>query len=120
MAHRPERLNELIKVELGNIFLREMDFPVDSLITITRVETAPDLMSAKVFISVFPEKLTESVFRRINAQIYFFQQKLNKRLLIRPVPRLVFQRENNTAVAGRVEELLDQVKEKPVEKHRRK
>lgn len=120
MSFRHLRLNELIKVELGKFFLREAEFPVGALVTITRVQTAPDLLTAKVFISVFPEKLNPVVLGFLTRQIYFWQQKLNRQLSIRPVPRLIFCPEKEVVVASRVEELLEQVKEGPVEKKEKK
>jgi ribosome-binding factor A len=115
MSRRTQRLNELIKVELGNIFLREVEFPVGSLVTITRVQTAEDLMSVKIFISVFPEKSATPVFRMLNARIYFLQQKLNRKLPIRPVPRIVFYQESEIVAVGRIEQLLEEVKQGSVD-----
>lgn len=120
MAYRLERVNELLKEELGEIFLREIEFPKGALATITRVETSLDLMSAKVFISVFPDNLVLPAFKILNSQIYFLQQKINHKLDMRPIPRLVFCQEKETARAGRVEELLEEVKERPVEKTSKK
>jgi len=120
MFTRSQRINELIKEEIGQIFLREVEFPEGSLVTVTRVETAQDLSSARVFISVFPENFSPSVLRQLTSRIYFLQQKLNRQLLIRPVPRLVFCSEKTTGQAGRIEELLEQAKERSVEKKRKK
>ena len=39
MSNRIQRVNSLIKDELGKILLREVDFPKDVLVTITGVET---------------------------------------------------------------------------------
>ena len=119
MTNRSPGFNQIIKKEFGQILLREVEFPNQVLATITRVETAPNLSIAKVFISVFPEKMAPSVLRILKAQIYFLQQKLNKKLEMRPVPRLIFCQEKETRVAGRVEELLEQVKDKPVEKRKK-
>lgn len=120
MSNRSPGLNRIIKKEFGQIILREVEFPNHALVTITRVETAPNLSVAKVFISVFPEKLAPLVLRILEAQIYFLQQKLNKKLEMRPVPRLIFCQEKETFLAGKIEELLEQVKEKPTLKKPRK
>lgn len=120
MSIRSQRLNELIKEEIGKILLKEVEFPEGSLVTITRVETAVDLFSARVFVSVFPESFAPPVLRQLAAQIYFLQQKLNRKLLMRPVPRLTFYQEKETGQAGRIEELLEEVKEEPVEKKKKK
>lgn len=118
MSYRISKINQLLKEELGKIILRELEFPVGVLATITRVETAPNLSIAKVFISVFPEKLAPSILRILKVQIYFLQQRLNRKLEMRPVPRLIFCQEKETLVAGRVEELLEEVKGDGVEKRK--
>jgi ribosome-binding factor A len=116
MTKRILRLNELIKKELGQIILKEVEFPKGILATITRVETTSDLISAKVFLSVFPEKFMAQTLKTLNFQIYFLQQELNHKLQMRPVPRLIFCQEKETVQAGRIEELLEKTKEDTVEK----
>ncbi|MBU4351362.1 30S ribosome-binding factor RbfA [Patescibacteria group bacterium] len=114
------RLNELVKEELGKIILREIEFPIGIIVTITRVETSSDLNSARVYIGIFPEKFAQESLRTLNQQIYFVQQKLNKKLNMRPVPKLIFRQEKETIKAGRVEELLEQVRVKPVAKKKKR
>ena len=45
------RVNELIKREIGLCIEREIAGEVEGLVTVTRVETAPDLRTARVMIS---------------------------------------------------------------------
>ena len=107
---RIERVNELIKRELGQIILREIDFLEDVLITITRVEASVDLNQAKVYISAVPQDKISKVLHILNRLIHDFQQKLNKRLKMRIVPKIKFFEEKKTEEAARIEELLDKVK----------
>jgi len=116
MSNRILRLNRLIKEELGKIILREIEFPSGIIVTITRIETSSDLTSARVFIGTFPEKFALDSLNVLNDQIYFIQQKLNKKLNMRPVPKLIFRQEKETIKAGKVEELLEKVKPGLVEK----
>ena len=110
MGNRIQRVNSLIKSELSKIFLREFDFPNDILVTITRVETSVDLNQARVYISVMPAEQIDRVFEILNKGIYDIQQKLNKRLRMRPIPKIKFEREEKTKEAGRIEELLEEIK----------
>jgi len=116
MSNRILRLNRLFKEELGKIILREIEFSTGTVVTITRIETSADLTSAKVFIGTFPEKFALDSLNILNGQIYFIQQKLNKKLNMRPVPKLIFRQEKETIKAGKVEELLEKVKSDLVEK----
>ena len=110
MSKRIQRLNELIKEELGKIFLKEGDFPKGILVTITRVETSVDLSEANVWVSVLPDEETRRIVKVLNKRIYFFQQKINKTLKIKFVPKIRFLIETKTQEAARVEELLERIK----------
>ena len=112
MSERIRRVNHLIQQELSRIILKELDFPSDVFITLTRVETSSNLIQAKVYISVLPEKKTKEIFQILNRQIYKLQQKLNRRLKMRPVPRISFLEEKKTSEAGRIEEILEEIKKK--------
>jgi ribosome-binding factor A len=110
MSKRISRLNELIKEELGKILLKEGDFPKGVLVTITRVETLANLTEAKVWVSVLPENKGEKIVGNLNKRIYFIQQKMNKILRMRVVPKIRFLVETKTKEAARIEELLENLK----------
>lgn len=110
MSYRIPRVNALIKKELDQIFLRDIDFPENTLVTITRVDSSSNLIQARVYISVMPESQKEKVFRILNKAIYELQQKINRHLRMRPVPKLIFVLEEETQKAARIEKLLEDVK----------
>lgn len=90
--------------------MKEIDFPKDVLVTITRIETLSNLKESKVFISIFPENKREEILNFINRKIYFLQQKINQRLKMKPLPKLFFLLEKKTAEAGQIEEILEILK----------
>lgn len=110
MKERIQRVNNLIKKEISEILLRENDFPPDILVTITRVETSANLIQAKVWVSVMPENKGKVVVGNLNKQIYRIQQKINKRLKMRPIPRIIFRQDKEIVMAGRIEEILEKLK----------
>lgn len=110
MFKRTEQVNHLIQKELSKIILKELDLPKDVLVTVTRVETTPNLTQASVFLSVLPEGQTEKTLSSLNRQIYNLQQIFNKRVKMRPTPRLIFANEERTKEAGRIEEILEEIK----------
>ena len=110
MSKRIERVNQLIKKELSQIILKEIEFARDVLVTVTRVETLPNLLESNVWVSVFPEEKFEIIFEILNKNIYFLQQKLNQKLKMRPVPKINFFQEKKTAQAGKIEEILEKLK----------
>ena len=70
-----------------------------------------NIQEAKVYLSIMPDERSEEVFNFVNKSIYGIQQDLNKRLRMRPVPKIIFQREGKTKQAARIEEILEEIKE---------
>ncbi len=109
MSDRLLGLNQLIRKELSQIILREADFPKGILVTLTRVECSQNLNEAKVYISVLPEQRAGEMLQILNREIYHLQQLLNKRLRMRPIPKIIFVEEKKTVEAGKIEELLEKI-----------
>ncbi|MDD5098235.1 MAG: 30S ribosome-binding factor RbfA [Candidatus Pacebacteria bacterium] len=116
MEQRVEKINSLIQKELGSLILKEIDIYPGNLVTITRVECSGNLFEGKVFISVIPESNFEDILALLNRHIFFLQQRLNKKLRMRPVPRIQFLQEKKTIEAGRIEELLNKIRKESIEK----
>jgi ribosome-binding factor A len=108
---RIPRVNQLLQKEIAEILLQELDLSEGSLVTVTHVDASGNLQEAKVYISVMPEANQEDVFFVLNKNIYAVQQMLNKRLRMRPVPRIRWTAETKTSEAQRIEELLEKTKE---------
>jgi len=109
MSLRVKRVNELLKHEISQLLLKEIDF-YDILVTITEIETSPDLRYAKVKISVLPQEKNELIIETINKNIFQIQQKLNKKLHMKPIPRIRFEIDQAEIKAQRIEELLSKNK----------
>lgn len=108
MSERIEKVNQLLKKEIGQILIREIDLS-GVLATITRVEASPNLQQAKVYISVVPDDQFERIFKMLNREIYGMQQDLNKRLKMRPVPKMIFVKERKTQEAAKIEGILGKI-----------
>lgn len=106
MSQRILRVNELIKQEVGKLFLTEMNFPVDILVTVIEVEASKDLRYADVFISVFPFEKAAEVLEALKEHIYFLQKIINKKLSMKPLPRIRFIIDEGGERIGRIEELI--------------
>ena len=113
---RIEKVNSIIQQELGTIILKEIDLFPGTLLTITRVECSNNMFQSKVYISVIPEDKFEDVLGLLNRHIYALQQVLNKKMQMRPVPRIEFFKEKKTKEAGRIDELLFKIKKEDIEK----
>lgn len=109
MNRRIERINQLLKKEIGNIILREIGVP-NTLITITEVDTSAPLTDARVFISVLPTEKTDEIFKILDKEIYGIQQTINQRLRMRPIPKIIFKRDKRTWQAENVEKAIEDLK----------
>ncbi|MBZ1345244.1 MAG: 30S ribosome-binding factor RbfA [Candidatus Nealsonbacteria bacterium] len=110
MNLRLQKINQLLRKEISQIILREMEFPPGVLATVTRAEASVDFYRAKIYISVIPEEQSHKIFRILNREIYHLQQILNKRLKIKIIPRIEFIKEEKTFQAGQIEEILGKLK----------
>lgn len=115
-SQRIKKVNELVKRELGTIILKQVDYPKDLLLTLTKVECSSNLRDAKIWISVMPENKATWVLNILQRNIYHIQKTLDKRLRMRPVPKIRFIKQEKIENADRIDEILDKIKgdiEKP-------
>jgi len=108
---RLERLNALIKEVLGNIILEEVDVASGELITIVDVLTTEDLLQSDVLISIMPDKKVAVLFKKLQASLYDLQHQLNRKLRMRPVPKLILKLDQTENKAQRIYELLKETEE---------
>ncbi len=107
MSQRIDRVNELIKQEISKILLKEIDIS-NVLVTITNIDTSPDLKNCKIKVSVIPTDKSELALEIIDKKIYFIQQELNKKLHLKYIPKLSFEIDKVESKAQRIEEILSQ------------
>jgi len=111
MSNRIQKVNSLLEREIGKIISREVAFPNNTMVTLTHVQATANLIEARVFVSVLPENKFNQVLKILNSEVASIQQKINKKLNMRPIPRIMFAQDKATSQAGRIEELLSQLKE---------
>lgn len=109
MSSRIDRVNELIRTSIAEIIAREVDLPAGVFVTVVKVDTSRDLHYARVFVSVFPEKKFGSAKKILNQKIYFIQGKLNKKLSMKPLPRIEFVADFTETEADKIEKLLKEI-----------
>ena len=91
MKHRLERVNEVIKRELGDLILREITFEA-KLVTVQQVDITPDLKHAHVFIGVIgtPEQ-RHAAMAQLHDKRRTLQHELSKRVVFKFTPQLHFK-----------------------------
>ncbi len=109
---RVEKLANLLREELAGILKRDIEFPDGVLVTVTRVALSPDGHYASAFISVLGGDKPQSALEILAKNIYHIQQTVNRRMPVRPVPKITFQRDQEEERRERVEESLAQLRKK--------
>jgi ribosome-binding factor A len=112
MPHRLEKINELIKRHVGKILSREVDFKPGVFVTVSKVDTTSDLRYTRVFVSIFPESEDNYVLETLRQEIYQIQGQLNKKLFMRPLPRVEFIKDLTQSKADEVEKILNKMRSK--------
>jgi ribosome-binding factor A len=110
MSQRTERVDELLRQEIGALLAKEVADPRIGFATITDVETAPDLRHAKVWVSVIGEKGDrDDTLRALRSAMPFIRHELGKRLRIKRIPDLHVHLDDTAGRATRVLHLLDEL-----------
>jgi ribosome-binding factor A len=109
MSTRIYRINELIKKNINDIILRDLSLKDGVFITISKVDTSPDLRYTHVFISVFPEKEIPYAFKALKNEIFKIQGKLNKKLHMKPLPKIDFRNDDTELRAEKIEKLFKEI-----------
>ena len=111
MSKRQERVNELLKREISTVLQRDFQFK-EALVTISAVETTPDLKEAKVFIGVLG-KHANQVLEKIKQSRGQIQSAIAKRVVLRNTPILAFRHDTSAQRGLDINHLLDDVAKLP-------
>jgi len=111
VTRRQQRLNQLLRDEIGKLVQHETDDPLlSSLITITDVEVTQDLQRAKVYVSILQEGAeAQAIMERMRKAARFFRRELAERLNLRHTPELDFVHDESIARGTRVLQLLREI-----------
>jgi len=112
MTQRTDRLDSQIRAELSELLQREMKDPRIGFATITRVETARDLGSAKVWVSVLGTEAEQaSTMKALTDAAPWLRRQLGERLTVRHIPQLMIKHDDSIEAGDRVLRLLRELEE---------
>jgi ribosome-binding factor A len=106
MKNRLAKVNTLLQKEVGKLIREHIELPPGILVTVTHVVTSVDLRYATVYVSVLPSNRVASTVNRLKARLPFIQRSINRRLVMRPLPRLRFSFDPGEQHAAKIEKLL--------------
>ena len=107
-SNRINRINEEIQKSLADS-LRTVKDPrvADALISITRVETTPDLRYAKVYVSVLQEEKAADAMKGLQSAAGFLRRQLGSDVRLRCVPQIVWALDDSITYGARLLELIN-------------
>src|SRR5688572_24258607 len=110
MSQRTDRVDQLLREEISRLVTEEVADPRVGFVTITRVETQPDLRHAKVWVSVIgqPAERTAAV-AALGRAMPFVRHELGKTLRIKRIPDLHVHLDDTAERGTRVLRLLDEL-----------
>lgn len=109
-SNRLGRINEEIQRELSEL-LRELKDPRvhKTMLSITRVETTPDLRYAKVYVSLLDKEFTKETLAGLKSSAGYLRRELGRTLQLRYTPELQWQADDSITQGAHILELLSQL-----------
>jgi len=109
MTERMRRVNHVVREVLADAIL-ELKDPRIGLVTITGVETSPDLRHARVFVSVLGgEKKRLRSLAGLDAAHGVLQARLSRELRMKRTPQLAFEYDPTVERGVRMTQLIDEL-----------
>jgi ribosome-binding factor A len=107
MTERTDRLDELLLQEISRIIARDVHDPRVGFVTVTRVEVAPDLRHARVWVSLIgqPDE-RKAGFRALGRAMPFVRHQLGV-LRLKRIPDLHLLLDDSVQRGARVLQILD-------------
>jgi ribosome-binding factor A len=110
MSQRTDRLDQLLREEIGSIVARDVADPAVGFATITDVETTPDLSHAQVWVSVIGQQAErDRTLAALGRAMPFIRRELGSRLRIRRIPELHVRLDDTAERGTRVLRLLHEL-----------
>jgi len=104
-------VSQEVRRELSRLILEEVKDPrIAQLTTITDVYVAPDLKTAKVYVSVYGDEMTKkNTFDGLRNAAPFLRSMLAKNLNMRHTPALTFAADDSLDYGMRMDALIDAI-----------
>ena len=109
-SNRIGRINEEIQRELSDL-LRELKDPRvhKTMLSITRVETTPDLRYAKIYVSLLDKEYTKETLAGLKSSAGYLRRELGRSLQHRYTPELQWQADDSITHGAHILEILSKL-----------
>ena len=107
-SNRIGRINEEIQKELANVIRNLKDPRVqDTMISITHVETTPDLRYAKVYVSFLQEDRAADALKGLKSAGGYLRRELGRALQLRYTPELNWALDDSITYGAKMLKLIN-------------
>ena len=107
-SNRINRINEEIQKELSDLLRNVKDPRVQgTMISITRVETTPDLRYTKVYVSFLQEDRAEGAMKGLKSAAGYLRRQLGTNLKLRYAPEIVWALDDSITYGARMLKLIN-------------
>ena len=110
-SNRIGRINEEIQRELAELIRNLKDPRVQTMISITRVDTTPDLRYSKIYVSVLQKDRSRDVLKGLKSAGGFLRREIGRTLQLRYTPELVFELDDSLKYGAHMFDLLTKLQE---------
>ena len=105
-SNRMGRINEEIQRELAALIPSVKDPRVTGMISVTGVDTTPDLKYAKVYVSILDKGDCDQVIKGLKSASGWLRRELGHTLNLRNTPELTFIRDDSIDKGAHILEML--------------
>lgn len=110
MTQRTDRIDQLLRQEITEILARDVADPRIGFVTVTDVETTPDLRHAKVWVSVIGQPgERDQTLTALGRAMPFVRHELGSRLRLKRIPDLHVRLDDTAERGTRVLQLLHDI-----------
>ena len=112
MSRRTDRINEQLREEISTVLARQIKDPrLDSVISITRVESSSDLRSARVYISVLGnEEQQKEALEGLQSAASFLRREIRDRINMKHTPFMTYVLDESIQDADHILRLISTVR----------
>ena len=108
-APRMRRVNEVLREVIGVAISTDLSDPRIGFVTVTSVETSPDLRTAKVFVSVLgDEEMREATLSGLRSSHGVIQSRIAAETRLKRTPTLSFHYDPTVEQGMRISRLLEE------------
>lgn len=81
-----------------------------TIVSVTKVDTTPDLKYAKVYLSIFPDNKKDEIFNAVKSSVTFLRREIARNVKLRITPELHLMLDDTLEYSQKIDELFSKIK----------